>query len=55
MAKHLNPVQKESIIHRYKGYPHISLKDFCIVRNITEPTLKRWLKQYGEGGLAALA
>ena len=55
MAKHFNPLQKEFIIHQYKGNPHISLKDFCMVQNITEPSLKRWMKQYEEGGLAGLA
>lgn len=55
MAKHLNPLQKEFIIHQYKGNPGITLKDFCLVQNITEPTMKRWLRQYEEGGLAGLA
>lgn len=55
MAKHLNPLQKEFLIHQYKGNPNITLKAFCEVHNITEPTMKRWLKQYEEGGLAGLA
>lgn len=55
MAKHLNPLQKEFIIHQYKGNPVITLKDFCVAHNLTEPTLKRWLRQYVEGGLAGLS
>ncbi len=55
MAKHLNPLQKEFIIHQYKGNPTISLKDYCRVQNISDTSFKKWLKQYEEGGLAGLA
>jgi transposase-like protein len=55
MAKHLNPLQKEFLIHQYKGNPTIGLKDFCLANNVTEPSMKKWIKQYDEGGLAGLA
>ncbi len=55
MAKHLNPLQKEFLIHQYKGNPAIGLKDFCMANNLTEPSMKKWMRQYEEGGLAGLA
>ena len=55
MAKHLNPLEKEFLIHQYKRNPSVSLKDFCRIQHITEPSLKRWLQQYEEGGIAGLA
>ncbi len=55
MAKHLNPLQKEFLIHQYKGNPTISLKDYCRAQNITDTSFRKWLKQYDEGGLAGLA
>lgn len=55
MAKHLNPLQKEFLIHQYKANPAIGLKEFCRVNNLTEPSMRKWMKQYDEGGLAGLA
>ena len=51
MAKHLNPLEKEFLIRRYRSNQRISIKDFCESNGITEPSLKRWMKQYDEGGL----
>lgn len=55
MAKHLNPLQKEFLIHQYKGNPLVGLKEFCLANNLTEPSMKKWMRQYEEGGLAGLA
>lgn len=54
MAKHLNPLEKEFLIRQYKTSQRTA-KEFSAMHNITEPTLKRWLKQYEEGGLEGLA
>ena len=54
MAKHLNPLEKEFLIRQYKTSRRTA-KDFCMMHNITEPSLKRWIKQYEEGGLEGLA
>ena len=54
MAKHLNPLEKEFLIRQYKTSQRTS-KEFCMMNNITEPSLKRWIKQYEEGGLEGLA
>lgn len=55
MGKHLNPLEKEFLIHQYKGNPTIKAEDFCDIHSITVPTLKKWIKQYEEGGIAGLA
>ena len=54
MAKHLNPLEKEFLIRQYKTSQRTA-KEFCMMNNITEPSLKRWIKQYEEGGLEGLA
>lgn len=55
MAKHLNPLEKEFLIRQYRSNQRISIKDFCEVNHLTEPSLKKWMKQYDEGGLEGLA
>jgi len=55
MAKHLNPLQKEFLIHKYKGNMQVNLNDFCTVNNISNTAFKKWLKQYDEAGLEGLA
>ena len=55
MGKHLNPLEKEFLIHKYKSNPLISLKQFCMVNSVSDGAFKKWLKQYDEGGLEALA
>ena len=55
MAKHLNPLEKEFLIRRYHSNPRISIKDFCASNGITGGSLKKWMKQYDEGGLEGLA
>ena len=54
MAKHLNPLEKEFLIHRYKSSRRTA-KEFCVMNNITEASLKKWMKQYEEGGIEGLA
>lgn len=52
MAKHLNPLEKEFLIRRYRSNPRISIKDFCESNGITDSSLKKWMNQYDEEGLA---
>ena len=51
MAKHLNPLEKEFLIRQYRSNQRISIKDFCAVNVITGNSLKKWMKQYDEGGV----
>ena len=55
MAKHLNPLEKEFLIHKYKKNPAIKLRDFCSANRVSDTAFKNWLKKYEEGGLDALA
>ena len=55
MAKHLNPLEKEFLIRQYRSNQRISIKDFCEANHLTEPSLKKWMRQYDEGGLEGLA
>ena len=54
MAKHLNPLQKEFLIHNYKA-GSMKLSDFCTANNVSDTAFRKWLKQYDESGLAGLA
>lgn len=55
MAKHLNPLEKEFLIRKFKGNSSIKLSDFCTVNNISYAAFKKWIRQYDEGGLEGLA
>ena len=55
MAKHKNPLEKEFLIRMYLSDTSIKLTDFCTKNNISDSAFRKWLKQYEEGGLEALA
>ena len=55
MARHLNPLEKEFLIRRYRSNGRISIQDFCGSNGITVTSLRKWMKQYDEGGLEGLA
>lgn len=55
MAKHLNPLEKELLIRQFKSNQRVRLSDFCQANNISVTAFKKWLKQYDEGGVEALA
>ena len=55
MGKHLNPLQKEFLIHQYKGNPRLKMSEFCEANNISTGAFQKWLRQYEESGLEGLA
>ncbi len=55
MARHLNPLEREFLVRRYRGNGRISLQDFCASNGITAGSLKKWMRQYDEGGVEGLA
>ena len=55
MAAHLNPLEKEVLIRRYKSNPKIKLTEFCKANNISDTVFNKWMKQYDEAGLEGLA
>jgi len=54
MGKHLDPLQKEFLIRRYRG-SDVKINDFCEANNVSVGAFKIWLKQYETGGLEGLA
>ncbi|MBO6079416.1 MAG: helix-turn-helix domain-containing protein [Bacteroidales bacterium] len=55
MPKHLNPLEKEFLIRQYRGNQRISINDFCDANHITSQSLRKWMRQYDEGGIEGLA
>lgn len=55
MGKHLNPLEKEFLIRKFKSNSLIKLSEFCTVNNISDAAFRKWLRQYDEGGLEGLA
>lgn len=55
MGKHLNPLEKEFLIRRFKSSPETKLKDFCDAVGVSSEAFKKWLKQYDEQGIEGLA
>ena len=55
MAKHLNPLEKEFLIHKFKRNPNIKLREFCTANSVSDTAFKKWLTQYEAGGLDGLA
>lgn len=54
MARHLNTLEKEFLIRQYKG-GNQKISDFCERNGISVGAFKKWMKQYEEGGIEALA
>ena len=55
MAKHLNPLEKEFLIHQFKRDPATKTSDFCEAHQISASAFRNWMKQYEEFGLDGLA
>ncbi len=55
MSKHLNPLEKEFLVKQYKSNPTVKMSDFCRANNISDAALRKWIKQYDEGGIEGLA
>ena len=55
MSKHLNPLEKEFLVKQYKSNPTLKMSDFCRANNISGAALRKWIKQYDEGGIEGLA
>lgn len=55
MGKHLNPLEKELLIRRFKGNPRIKINDFCIANDVSEAAFRKWMKLYEAEGIEGLA
>lgn len=54
MAKHLNPLEKEFLIHQYKLNGQIKAPDFCAIHHISISAFRTWMKNYEREGLKGL-
>ena len=55
MGKHLDPLEKEFLIKRFKASPEMKVNDFCDSVGVSNTAFKKWLKQYDEQGIEGLA
>jgi transposase-like protein len=55
MGKHLDPLEKEFLIRRFKASPGVKLNDFCDSVGVSNTAFKKWIKQYDEQGIEGLA
>ena len=55
MGKHLNPLEKEFLIRRFKSNPRIKVQEFCTINNVSDAAFRKWLKQYEAEGIEGLA
>ena len=52
---HLNPLEKEFLIHQFKRQNRLKLSEFCTVHQVSDSAFRKWLRQYEEGGLEGLS
>ena len=45
MGKHLDPLEKEFLIKRFKASPGLKVNDFCESVGVSNTAFKKWLKQ----------
>ena len=55
MGKHLNPLEKEFLVKKYKSNLTIKLSEFCKANDISDTAMRKWIKQYEKGGIEGLA
>jgi len=55
MGKHLNPLEKEFLVKKYKSNATVKLSEFCEANDISDTAMRKWIKQYEEGGIEGLA
>ena len=51
MGKQLSPLEKEFLIKTYRAKTEVKLSDFCQMNDVSETSMRKWIKQY-EAGLS---
>ncbi len=54
MGKHLNPLEKELLISRFRSRSDNDINAFCEVNNVSITAFKNWMKKYDEQGIEGL-
>ncbi len=55
MGKQLNPLEKEFLIRTYRAKTDVKLADFCRMNDVSDASMRKWMKLYDEGGLEGLS
>lgn len=55
MGKQLNPLEKEFLVKTYKAKVSVKLDEFCRMNDVSTTAMRKWIKQYEEGGLEGLS
>ena len=55
MGKQLSPLEKEFLIKTYKAKIEVKLSDFCQMNDVSETSMRKWIKQYEAGGIEGLS
>lgn len=60
MGKQLSPLEKEFLIKTYRAKTYrtktgTKLSDFCQMNGVSVASMKKWMKQYEEGGIEGLS
>ena len=50
MGKQLSPLEKEFLIKTYRAKIEVKLSDFCQMNDVSETSMRKWIKQYEAGG-----
>ena len=54
MGKHLNPLEKEVLIKRFRSKTDNNFNEFCRVNDVSTTAFKSWMKKYDELGIEGL-
>ena len=55
MGKQLSPLEKEFLIKTYRAKTEVKLSDFCEMNDVSETSMRKWIKQYEAGGIEGLS
>ena len=55
MGKHLNALEKEFLIRRYKEIGNVKMADYCDTIQVSITSFKKWLDIYNSEGIEGLA
>ena len=55
MGKQLSPLEKEFLIKTYRSKIEVKLSDFCQMNDVSETSMRKWIKQYEAGGIEGLS
>lgn len=45
MGKQLSPLEKEFLIKTYRAKIEVKLSDFCQMNDVSETSMRKWMKQ----------